>query len=137
VIFAKDVEGRHLLINRRYETLFHVTRAGVRGKTDHEIFPPEIAEQLRAHDKKVMEAGTHLEVEEVVPQDDGPHTYISVKFPIYMSDGVILGTCGIATDVTEHRRAEQAKAELQRQIDLGGVRTLDTLQSGIAYALRR
>lgn len=116
VIFVKDVEGRHLLINRRYETLFKVTRAGYLGKTDYELFPAEVADQLRAHDKKVMAGGVPVEVEEVVPHDDGPHTYITVKFPLFRADNAVIGVCGIATDMTEWRRVEKAHAALQQQI---------------------
>ena len=39
VIFAKDAEGRYELINRRYESLFHVTREKFIGKTDLRIVP--------------------------------------------------------------------------------------------------
>jgi rsbT co-antagonist protein RsbR len=116
VIFVKDKDGRYLMVNRRYETVLHFTRAFVRGKTDYDLFSADVAEHVRANDQAVIAKGEPIEVEEVVPSDDGPHTYISVKFPIHGPDGVITGVCGIATDITDRKRAEQAHAELQQQI---------------------
>lgn len=116
VIFVKDSDGRYLMINRRYETVINVTRAFIRGKTDYDLFSADVAEHVRANDQAVIAGGTPIEVEEVVPSEDGPHTYISVKFPIHGPGGVITGVCGIATDITDRKRAEQAHAELQQQI---------------------
>lgn len=106
VIYVKDLEGRYLLINRRFEELFHVTRLSVAGKTDHDVFPAEQAEAFRANDSEVLAAGRALESEETVTQDDGLHTYLSVKAPIYDIHGLPYAICGISTDITERRHME-------------------------------
>jgi PAS domain S-box-containing protein len=111
VIYLKDSHGRNLLINRQFETLFHVERDAVKGKTEYDLFPDEIAATFRANDLKVLESGNPLKIEEVVPQDDGLHTYISIKFPLYDSAGVPYAVCGISTDITDRKKAEE---ELQQ-----------------------
>jgi rsbT co-antagonist protein RsbR len=116
VIFVKDLEGRLILTNRRFDNLFHITEAEALGKNDHYFFPPHIAEQVHANDLLVMETRAPLELEEVVQTDAGLQTYFSVKFPILDRGGAIVGVCGIATDITERKLAEQAQAELQQQI---------------------
>jgi len=119
VIYLKDTRGRYLLINRRYETLFHVTRQWIAGKTDYDLFPKEIADAFRANDRKVIEAGVPLEFEEIASQDDGPHTYISIKFPLFDATGSPYGVCGISTDITQRKRAEDSvRASEKRFRDL-------------------
>ena len=114
VIWFKDREGRYQLINREYEQLFRISREQVKGKTDYDLFPKHIADDFRANDLRVMEAGAPLEFEESAPRDDGIHTYISSKFPMHDANGKVYAVCGIATDITRRKRAEES-LELQVQ----------------------
>ena len=107
VIFMKDTAGRYLLVNSLYEKLFHVSNASMQGKTDRDIFPQNMADALIKNDQMIVQSGQPLEVEEQVLQDDGIHTYISVKFPLHDFSGKIYAVCGIATDITERKVAEQ------------------------------
>lgn len=106
VIYVKGVDGRYVLVNQIFESLFHVRRADVVGKTDHDLFPPELAEVYQANDQRVLAAGAPLQFEEIAPQDDGPHTYVSTKFLLYDASGVPYAICGISTDITARKRAE-------------------------------
>ncbi len=107
VIYLKDSDGKYLLINRRFEELFHLSREEIFGKTDYEIFPKEIADAFRAVDNKVLETGELQELDEQAPHDDGNHDYLSVKFPLYDAAGNTRGLCGISTDITARKRLEQ------------------------------
>ncbi|WP_437670067.1 AAA family ATPase [Sorangium sp. So ce131] len=115
VIYVKDREGRLLLINRRFEQVFHLPREQALGKRDHDIFPREAADLFVAHDRRVIEAGGSLDIEEVVPQDDGLHTYLSLKFPLRDAAGAVYAVCGISTDITERKRVEVDNARLYRE----------------------
>lgn len=106
VIYMKDLAGRYELINRRYEELFHVSHAQIIGKTDYEIFPLEQATKLRENDARVVQGGVPLELEEEVSQDDGIHTYISIKVPLHDELGNPVGICGISTDISERKQWE-------------------------------
>jgi PAS domain S-box-containing protein len=117
VIFLKDVEGRYLLVNRRYEEVFQVTKASVLGRTDYDIFPIEVADRFRANDRAALAAGKPVAMEEYAPLEDGSHSYISVKFPLQGPDGNVTGVCGIATDVTERRQLEGASLHLAAIIE--------------------
>ena len=110
VVYAKDTQGRYVVINRQFEDLFHVSRQQMMGKTDLDVFPKEAAEAFRANDRKVLEAGYPIEFEESVPHDDGIHTYISIKFPLYDAAGIPYASCCIPTDITQRRRAERRLA---------------------------
>ncbi len=115
IIFVKDVEGRYILLNKQYEKMWHLDSAEVRGKTDFELFPEEVAERVTANDRAVLETGQARQLEEYVPQDDGMHTFISHKSPLYDAAGEIYAVCGIATDITERKRAEEKLRESERR----------------------
>ncbi|WP_447969049.1 PAS domain S-box protein [Nitrospira sp. M1] len=107
LVFVKDPHGRYLMVNRQWEDRFSLSRKDVIGKTVHDVFPQEIADVLFANDRQVHEAQAAIEFEEVVPQDGGERTYLSIKFPVpafHEESNVI---CGMATDITERKRAEQ------------------------------
>ncbi|HTL59366.1 MAG TPA: PAS domain S-box protein [Candidatus Limnocylindrales bacterium] len=117
VIFIKSTEGQYLQINQWFTKLFGVTQAQIEGKTDFDIFPPAIAKTFRENDLKVIETGKALEVEEVAPHADGPHNYISVKFPLRRPDGSIYAIAGISTDITERKRNEEVSQRLAAIVD--------------------
>jgi PAS domain S-box-containing protein len=110
-IYLKDVDGRYQLVNRHWETAFGIRREDVVGKTGHVIFPAEVADTLRANDRKVLEARRPLQIEETLLPRGEPRTYLSVKFPLLDSTGTPRGLCGISTDITA---LKQANAELRR-----------------------
>ncbi len=107
VIQVKDLSGRYVRINRRFEEIFGLDRSQILGKTDHDLFPKEIADRFRANDLEVAETGRPLQFEEIAPLKDGPHDYISVKFPLLDDLGVVYATAGIFTDITDRKRAER------------------------------
>ncbi len=114
VVYVKDLDGRYTLVNRRHEELFGVSKENALGKTDADIFPAEIAGRLREADRRVAGSGVPEQLEEVVPHADGPHTYISVKFPLTDASGRTYAVCGISTDITARTRAEEALRKSER-----------------------
>ena len=115
VVYAKDLEGRYLLVNRRFEEIFSTTAAEIISKTDYALFPRDIAELYRRNDFKVLSATAAIEWEEPAFQSDGAHTYLSIKVPLRDSAGVPYGLCGISTDITHRAEAERERARLLRE----------------------
>jgi len=108
VIYAKDLQGRYLLVNRRFAELFHIGDGAIVGRSDHTIFPKEAADAFRAMDQRAAAADEPLVEEETAPHDDGPHTYVSVKCPLRDRHGRVYGVFGISTDITERKQVEDA-----------------------------
>jgi PAS domain S-box-containing protein len=108
VVYVKGAGGRYLLINRRYEELFHVSNEDIVGKSDLEILSREVAEAVRANDRLVLEQKRPIEFEEMVPRDGEERYYISLKFPLFDEHGNPYAVCGISTDITERKRVEEA-----------------------------
>jgi PAS domain S-box-containing protein len=117
VVFAKDLGGRYMFVNRRLEQVLGLPADEIEGRTNHELFPGDVADALAEHDQQVLETGHQMEFEEVVPHEDGVHTYLTVKFPLRDVGGTVHAVCGISTDVTELKRAQyqlDERAELER-----------------------
>jgi len=108
VIFLKNLDGRFILANRRFNSLVHRTDEKAVGKTDYDFLPKEAADSVRARDRQVIETGRLIETEETVILDGEPRTFISVRFPMYNAQGGMYAVCTMATDITERKRAEQA-----------------------------
>ncbi|MGD9300537.1 MAG: PAS domain S-box protein [Desulfobacterales bacterium] len=119
VVYIKDKEGRYTLVNSRYEELFDVDNEAVRGKTDYDILPKGVADQFRASDLKVLKESRSFQENEHIPQADGLHTYLSVKFPIYDESGAISGVCGILNDITALKKAQDRLRRLSAGIMAG------------------
>lgn len=111
LIVIKDRDGRNLLVNRKWEEVTGLSREYVLGKTDDMLFPEEIARQFRENDLRVIESGAVLETEEILDTPSGPRYFISSKFPLINAEGAIKGICGIITDITERKQAEQSLRE--------------------------
>ena len=115
-IFCKDLDGRYHSFNLNAAIALRGTCIEeIVGKTDYDLLPREQAAALRETDKKVMESGRTIEVEEVVTDAQGQErTYLSRKWPTYDDEGKISGIACFAVDVTERKRAE---AELRQERD--------------------
>lgn len=107
-IFIKKINGEYLLINKQYESLFHITNSEIIGKTDHDFLPKEVADAYRNSDLEVVKALRELKTEESIEQPDGSHTYIAVKFPLYDAEGRVYAIGGISTDITERKKLEES-----------------------------
>jgi PAS domain S-box-containing protein len=116
VIYVKNLQGRYLLVNRRFCELFRVSKEEVLEKTDHDIFPKAAADAFNAMDKRVAAADTTLQEQETAPHDDGLHTYISVKSTLRDASGQLYGVFGISTDITELKAVEASLRKSIREI---------------------
>ena len=118
VIYLKEPEGQLQLVNKEFETIFGLTSAEAVGKTDRELFPPEIAAAFAVNDRRVVETGRSLQTEEVVMQADGKlHTYLSIKFPLCDRQGKVIQIGGIATDITERKQIESLLQKTNEELE--------------------
>ncbi|MCB1734832.1 MAG: response regulator [Gammaproteobacteria bacterium] len=139
VIFMKDRQGRHLLVNAFYEKTTGISAATVLGKTDLEVMPSEIAEEIVAKDEAVMSSGKSERFEEKVTRADGsPGYYLTTKVPLIDADNQVYGICGIATDITDRKRVEESleteRQQLQSILDASPVGVGITVDATIQFA---
>jgi PAS domain S-box-containing protein len=127
-ISLKDLEGRFVIVNKRFEEWYGHGQAEAAGKTSRDIFPEEIARLYAAQWEEVLNSQKVVEEEIEVPFADGkPHVVLVTKFPVLGATGRPTGVGTIATDVTDSRRAEEQLRQAQKTEALG------QLTGGIAH----
>ena len=111
VVYAKRKDGVYTYINREWERFCDLTREQVIGKTDYDLFPPDIAKQFRSNDLAVLQTGNLTEYEERVGTPWGEQLFLSKKLPLMSPSGEVEGLTGISTNITDQRRNELALRE--------------------------
>jgi two-component system cell cycle sensor histidine kinase/response regulator CckA len=115
-IFVRDLEGRYLLVNRQYQYVIDRTTEQAIGRQPEELHSPQAAAQIAQYDAQILETGMPVTVEESVLVDDEPHTFIATTVPLYDVAGQVYAFCTLATDITEHKRAQEALRQSQAQL---------------------
>jgi PAS domain S-box-containing protein len=114
-IFRKDLEGRFTFANQRFCTELGQPLENIRGKTDFDFFPAQLAERYRRDDAKIISTGKVFEAVEEHVTPDGKKLYVQViKNPIYDQGGVPIGVQGIFWDVTDRKHSEAILQQTNR-----------------------
>ncbi|MEW5765042.1 MAG: PAS domain S-box protein [Acidobacteriota bacterium] len=109
-IFIKDGSLRYVQGNPAMARLLGIPVEEIPGKSDIDLFGPEVGAHIQEADRRVL-AGEALEEEAVKPVAGTLHYFHTVKVPIRDVDGRVAGLCGIARDVTDRRREQEALKE--------------------------
>ena len=113
--FIKDPESRYVYANGAVRRAWpHVSWIG---RTDAEIFPPDVAARLRSADLLVLEKGETIHVLEQVPNEEEQNFFQTTKFRI-PPDGLgapaLIG--GTSIDITQLKRTEEALHRSQEEL---------------------
>ncbi|HEX8119366.1 MAG TPA: ATP-binding protein, partial [Pyrinomonadaceae bacterium] len=116
-IYFKDTESRFTRVNRHAPYRGGNAPEDVVGKTDFDFFVEEHARAAYEDEQRVMRTGEPLiDKEECETYTDGSTTWLSTtKVPIVDEGGRVTGLVGISRDITERKRAEDARLELARE----------------------
>jgi PAS domain S-box-containing protein len=127
-VFAKDSEGRYLTLNTATAESADASVDEMIGRDDAAFFPAEVARRIRETEERVLASGEGVHYEDEVDHSAiGPRRYLIRKNPLRSASGSTVGVVGIARDVTELRRTEEALQLAQKLESLG------VLAGGIAH----
>lgn len=122
-ISVKKINGEYILANEKYQSVLESSEKNLIGKTNHDFLPKETADRYLNADLDTVKAGKEIQVEEVFEQSDGPHTYLSVKFPLFDASNRVYAIGSISTDITERK----AIMESQKAADTFFNMSIDSL----------
>jgi PAS domain S-box-containing protein len=108
VIVVKDLAGRYVFANREFERATRMPAERVVGHTDAELWPREHVSQFVSHDTEVLATRTATEYELTATIGRQRKVFLAWKFPLFKPDGAPYAICGVATDITERKRTQDA-----------------------------
>ncbi len=115
IIWVKDLEGRFLIVNRNAEHVLGHPAERMIGRTVFDLYPREQAESYTANDRQVLASGRREEFQEEIQLTDGPHLFLSAKFPVRNGQGLVFGIGAICTDITTVKETEKALLQSEQR----------------------
>ncbi len=111
--YIKDSDRRIIYLTGNIEEYFGVQPQEWLGKRSEDIWPGEIALVSKREDEAVLRGEVVQSVTQR-PQKDGPHTWITHRFPIYRQNKPPLIGC-ISLDITGQKKAEEKLQESEKR----------------------
>jgi PAS domain S-box-containing protein len=114
-IYVHDLNGRYVSVNRAAEKLSGYPRAEIIGKHFSDFVAPEQVDDVRQKlmRKLITQQGLRYTVQ--IISRDGRRVPVEVNNNLIYENGVPVGVQGMARDITQRRRAEQALREAERK----------------------
>jgi PAS domain S-box-containing protein len=118
IAWLKDQESRYIAANEPFAQAIGFSREDLVGRTDLEFWPQELAEKYRQDDQEVMRDGRRKMWEEPLVDKDAKMVWIeTIKTPIFNDQGEVIGTTGIARDITARKQIEDDLRRAHREIE--------------------
>lgn len=112
--WLKDADSRYVAVNEATAGAAGLRPEDFVGRGDEELWPADLAATYRRDDREIMASGERKRVEEMLEDRQGRRYWIeTIKSPIVDADGRVIGTAGIARDISERKARE---AELGRHL---------------------
>jgi len=138
-VYAKDTKSCKTLANPAdARILGYTTEAEVLGKTDFELLPRQAAISTFLDDQSVIQNGQPvLNREECFANRLGRKVWLQTsKIPLRNETGTVVGLVGIGHDITERKRVEAERAQMELQLrQAQKLESVGRLAAGIAHEI--
>jgi len=126
-VFVKDLNGRYVMINSAGARLVGLTVDEVLGRRDHDLFPPDVADQIVQHDREMLTSGNAHTIEEARTMRGITRTYLTTRGVYRDGQDQVIGLVGFSRDISDLKRLEQQLRQAQKMEAVG------QLAGGVAH----
>lgn len=135
LIYIKDLHGRYLLVNNRFQEATGILEEQIIGRTDRD-FPAVLKpERNQESDREVALYEQPVEMEEMITVGGKPHYYYVTKFPLRDHTQRVYGICGIAADISDRIEHEHAIMHARKKAE-SAKRTQEIFMANMSHEIR-
>lgn len=141
--WMKDADLRFVAVNEAMVRGSGHSREEFLGRTAYDVLPPDVASGYESADRLVLEQHETVTVEELLPWGgadvDGLRWIETAKRPLPRIGGQAMGLVGIARDVTDRKRREEAERFLSEagRVIIASLAWTETLEAVAALVVPR
>ncbi len=117
-IFIKDNDGRYVMVNQRMLESVNLPLDRVVGHSGAQVLP-EVHQRLSTHLEAVRRTRTPITREYTLMRNGHRQDLLTTIFPLIDSDNTLRALCGIGTDVTALKTAQQSLRDTAERLRLG------------------
>jgi PAS domain S-box-containing protein len=128
-ITCKDRDGIYYMANPAFESLVGAGPGEVMGKTVHDFFPPDTAQDITREDEKLFATGVRITRERFWDVGGRRRWLMNHKFPLSTPEGEVYAVCGISTETTREKELAEEAARAAYLASLG------ELAAGLAHEI--
>jgi diguanylate cyclase (GGDEF)-like protein/PAS domain S-box-containing protein len=108
LVYIKDEDLRYSYVNDAMCRMLDLPASEIIGKDDFALFGPDLAAELREHDRQAIAAGNPQLFEESIERRATTRTYLSTRMALVLGDGAAPSLCGVSSDITSRKRMEES-----------------------------
>ncbi|HEX2868253.1 MAG TPA: PAS domain S-box protein [Ignavibacteriales bacterium] len=116
--WMKDINGKFKAVNKVYSSMCSIPKEEIIDKTDFDIWDPESAKAYREDDLNVINSREEIKTQEWITGKNGSRRFFeTIKVPVFSKDGLVIGTVGIARDITLLKQASEVLEHENRKLE--------------------
>jgi PAS domain S-box-containing protein len=116
--WLKDKNNRYVAVNEQFANTAGMKLEEIVGKTDLDIWQESFAKKYRNDDLDIMQTRQRKSAEEIQIDSTGREYWVEItKTPILNTSGDVVGTTGIAREITERKQAELERETLITELE--------------------
>jgi len=126
-VYAKDLKGRFILVNRQWRERTGLVDQEVIGKTFPEVFPQFYKELWDDNETEVLNSGISTQFEEVGKTSG--RVYLATKFLLRNPEGDVYALCNTSIDITERKKIAEALREAKENYQM----LIEKMNEGVVF----